>query len=215
MLLYGILQLLAGKKKSHVRDGYHFIDLFKAGRFSKHSSNSIFGSLDIKAMFPSIVMAEAIPLLDSRVINDPTLPDRTNIPPTELISLVKVCVADPSFECELGLFKQEDDTPMGGPLSCLMADIFMEDYGDKIDFHIEGTPLDLDWVRFRDDTFFELQHTIVQLFEFWEYLNSIYPAIQWDKPVLELNCVISFIDVIMKKFPDGSFTTSVYRKDTV
>ena len=102
--LVPVLEPLVGKRRSHVRDGYHFMDQLNSGRFSKHKGNSILGSLDIKAMFPSIIMPEALSQLETRVLNDLTLADRTNLTAEELMQLVKVCVADPYFQCELGFF---------------------------------------------------------------------------------------------------------------
>ena len=89
----------------------------------------------------------------------------------------------------------------------MIADVFMEEYEKKNDFQIDGESVELDWVRYRDDTFFEWGHSMEQLMEFWKYLNDLHPAIKWDKPVLEENGVINFLDVLMKKNPeDGSFT---------
>ena len=102
---------------------------------------------------------------------------------------------------------------MGGPLSCILADVFMENYEDMIHFQIDGNPIDLDWLRYRDDTFMEWLFSMDQLYDFWHNLNSIHSAIQWDKPVVEVNGVIILLDVLMKK-SGGSFITSVYRKST-
>ncbi|CAN0144502.1 unnamed protein product, partial [Heterosigma akashiwo] len=56
------------------------------------------------------------------------------------------------FECEFGLFEQVDGVPMGGPLSCLISDIFKEDYEEKIIIKLsDGTVIRADWLRFRDD----------------------------------------------------------------
>ena len=90
----------------------------------------------------------------------------------------------------------------------------MEEYEDKIQYEIDGEPVHLDWVIYRDDTFFEWQHLLDQLYEFWNYLNTIHSAIKWDKPIIEHNGVINFLDILMKKLPDGKFITSVSRKDT-
>ena len=44
-------------------------------------------------------------------------------------------------------------------------------------------------------------------------LNKIHPQIQWTKDVEE-NGVINFLDVVVKREDNGSFTTTVYRKET-
>ena len=64
-------------------------------------------------------------------------------------------MADPYFQRELGFFKQTDGVPRGDALSCLISDVFMEDYEEKIQFEIGGDPVDIDWVRYQDGIFFD------------------------------------------------------------
>ena len=53
------------------------------------------------------------------------LAERTDLSTEEVMLLVKEVCAAPYFQCEFGLFKQVDGVPMGGPLFCLISDIFM------------------------------------------------------------------------------------------
>ena len=66
-------------------------------------------------------MAEALNLLEQRIQQDPTLNQRTNLTPNEVMTLIRECCKDPCFECELGLFLQTDGTPKGAPLSCILG----------------------------------------------------------------------------------------------
>ena len=68
------------------------------------------------------------------------------------MTLIRECCKDPCFECELGLFLQTDGTPMGAPLSCILADVFLENYEDNINFHHQNIQIGADWFRYRDDT---------------------------------------------------------------
>jgi len=124
-----VLQPLVGKTKTFVKDGYHFIHLLNSD--SMKSKRGFQVSFDTVALFPSIVMSEALNLLEKRIQEDLTLYQRTNLLPSELMTLIRECYEDPCFECELGLFRQTDGTPMGAPLSCILADIFLEDYEEK------------------------------------------------------------------------------------
>ena len=55
------------------------------------------------------------------------------------------------FQFEFGLYKQEYVVPVGGPLSCLISDILMEDYERKLNTKLsDGTVLKAEWLRFRD-----------------------------------------------------------------
>jgi hypothetical protein len=51
------------------------------------------------------------------------------------------------------VFIQDDGVPMGGLLSCITADHFLEDYEERIDFVINETHINDDWFRYRDDTY--------------------------------------------------------------
>jgi hypothetical protein len=103
---------------------------------------------------------------------------------------------------------------MGGPLSCLISDIFMEDNEGKMNFELsDGTVVKADWLRFRDDTWLIWEHSDELFGEFIEKLNGLHPKIQWE-PVFEENGQLPFLDVLVVRNKDGSFTTTVYRKPT-
>ena len=48
---------------------------------------------------------------------------------------------------------------------------------------------------------------------FKDYLNSLHSKIKWTYEV-EKNGVLNFLDILLKRETDGSFTTTVYRKKT-
>ena len=100
---------------------------------------------------------------------------------------------------------------MGGPLSCLLSDLFLEEYEKKIRFEINGKVIGADWLRFRDDTWLIWEYSLEDLHTFVAYLNSVHPRIQWTFEV-EKNNVLNFLDVLIKREVDGSFTTSVFKK---
>ena len=129
--------------------------------------------------------------------------------------IIELCSTDPYFDSEFGFYIQEDGTPMGGPLSCLIADVFMEEYEKQIKYEIDGIYIDMDWVRFRDDTFMEWMYSEEELYKFWQYLNSIHPNIQWDEPVIEKDGEAYFLDVKVirnQNSEEEPLLTSVYRK---
>ena len=49
---------------------------------------------------------------------------------------------------------------MGGPLSCIIPDLFLEDYEEKVDFVINETHINDDWFRYRDDTWLIWEHSL-------------------------------------------------------
>ncbi|CAM9853960.1 unnamed protein product, partial [Heterosigma akashiwo] len=119
-----LLMPMVGKTRTYVRNGYHFVELIQFAMAARRRGGRVgrMVSLDISAMFPNIPMAEALELAE-----------RTDLSAEEVMRLVKEVCTAPYFQCEFGLFKQQvDGVAMGGPLSCLISDIFMEDYEEKV-----------------------------------------------------------------------------------
>ena len=158
-------------------------------------------------------MDEALIILEKKIRNDATLSKCTDLSPDEILVLIKECVESPYFQCELGMFMQDDGVPMGGPLSCIIADLFLEDYEEKIDFVINETHINDDWFRYRDDTWLIWEHSLQDLEAFKDYLNSLHSKIKWTYEV-EKNGVLNFLDILLKRETDGSFTTTVYQMKT-
>jgi hypothetical protein len=210
-VISSVLQPLVGKKSSFVKDGYHFVSILKSERFKR--KNGIMVSLDITALFPSLPMKKALEILKQRLLIFDDLPKYTDLSAEEIMSLIEDCVQNPWFECEFGRYIQNDGAPMGGPLSCLLSDLFLEYYETLIIFQMDSQVVDVDWLRYRDDTWFIWEQTLDELKIFVEYLNSIDPQIQWTYEV-EKDHSISFLDVFVTRDSDGNFITSVYRKPT-
>jgi hypothetical protein len=57
------------------------------------------------------------------------------------------------------------------------------------------------------------EHSKELFYEFLGKLNGLHPSIQWE-PVFEENGQLPFLDVLVVRNEDGSFTTTVYRKPT-
>ncbi|CAN0139047.1 unnamed protein product, partial [Heterosigma akashiwo] len=101
------------------------------------------------------------------------------------------------FQCEFGLFKQVDGVHMGGPLPCLISDIFMEDYEEKVVIKLsDATVIRADWLRFRDDTLMIWGHSQELFDEFLKKANGIHPKIKWEA-VFEKNRQLPFLDVTL------------------
>jgi hypothetical protein len=206
-----VLQPLVGNTSTFVKDGYHFISILRSGRFNQ--KNGIMVSLDIKALFPSLPMSAALSTLRQRLFCFHDLKKYSDLSAEEIMSLVVECTSKPWFKCELGTFLQKVGAPMGGPLSCLLADIYMEDYEQQIQFELNSMRVQIDWLRYRDDTWFLWEYSLDDLHIFINYLNSLNSSIQWTFEV-EKDRTINFLDVLIKHEEDGSFTTTVYRKPT-
>ena len=71
--------------------------------------------------------------------------------------------------------QQAKGTPFGGPLSCLLADLIIE---NKIEAKIKANrrwKKSFNWVCLIDDTFINWVHTEARLDEFADYIPFTYP----------------------------------------
>ena len=75
-----------GNTKSFLRNGEHFIQILRTGRFDK----GIRVSLDVIALYPNIIIDVAIEILEQKLKNDKKLPTRTNLSKQELLRLTKL-----------------------------------------------------------------------------------------------------------------------------
>jgi hypothetical protein len=116
----------------------------KSPRFNK---GGIYVSFDAKKLHPSIILAEALELLEIKLKKDKTLHHKSNLSIPQRMHLTELCAVHPYFECELGIFQQIQGTPMGGPLSSFFADLVLENRIEAtIKKHKKWGPK-FDWVR--------------------------------------------------------------------
>ena len=201
--LVPILEPLVGNTSTFVKNGSQFVQLLKE-RWTKVSSDAMLVSFDVVGLFPSIPIEEALDVVHDRLKKDKSLKYRTDLKPDEVFEMVRHCIQWTYFGSHRGYFKQVDGTPMGGPLSCILADIFMEVYEEEIG---------VEWIRYRDDTFMIWTEGEKELKYFLEYLNSYHPRIQWTYET-EVDGRLPFLDVMVIRNQDGSLGTTVYRKKT-
>lgn len=121
------------------------------------------------------------------------------------------CLTSTYFSFQGAFYQQSSGTPMGSPLSPVVADIFMEAF--------ETVALDSSsykpkvWFRYVDDTFIVWPHGRETLDVFLEHLNNQHCDIKFTMEI-ENNGSLPFLDVLVKRLPDGRLGHSVYRKPT-
>ena len=97
---------------------------------------------------------------------------------------------------------------MGSPVSVTVANLAMEDVEERALTSFPSTPPF--WKRYVDDTCTALR--LNQLAAFHEHCNSMEPSIdmKWRRKKLKL----PFLDTQVTHHPDGTLSTTVYRKRT-
>ena len=107
------------------------------------------------------------------------------------------------------MFRQNGRTQMGRPLSRLLADLIIE---NKIEAEIQKHPRwgkIWDWVRLIDDTLSVWESEEV-FKEFFQFINTLHPHIQWTNETETDNKIAIFdIQIILS---ESGYATTVYRK---
>jgi hypothetical protein len=117
-----LFQSYTGQTKTAINGGHDLIDIIHGERFRK----KFLASCDAVALYPSIIVEEALEILEQKIQEDQSLKEKTDLDKEEIMELVRLCAEDPYFECDFGFFKQQGGTHMGGALSRLFADLIIE-----------------------------------------------------------------------------------------
>ena len=107
-------------------------------------------------------------------------------------------------------YDQIDGVAMGSPLGPVLANIFMCHFEER--WVMNGKVRPSFWYRYVDDTFtmFDSKDTA---YEFLQYLNSHHHSIKFTIE-FEQDNEIPFLDILVKRCPNNTFVTSIYRKKT-
>nr|VZI16692.1 unnamed protein product [Spirometra erinaceieuropaei] len=119
----------------------------------------------------------------------------------DLIELMGHCLKT-FFTFEGTTYEQIKGTPMGSPISGLIAEAVLQ--------KLERRLLEF-WARYVDDTFVIIDQDEINFYA--EVLNSIVPDLQFTMEE-EAEDKLPFLDVLVCRQPNGELATSVYRKPT-
>nr|VZI28524.1 unnamed protein product [Spirometra erinaceieuropaei] len=104
-------------------------------------------------------------------------------------------------------YEQIKGTPMGSPISSLVAELVLQEL-EKVAFdHYEPAF----WRRYVDDAFVIFERS--RLADFQDLLNGIFPDIQFTREEEHVE-QLPFLDVLVTRKPNGELNTTMYRKAT-
>ena len=110
-----------GRTIHHLESHTSLINKLRSGKFN----DRFFVSFDAVELYPSIIIEDALDLLEIKMRIDTEWHKETDLTKLEVSSLIWTLIASPYFQCEFGFFQQAKGTPMGGPLSRLFADLII------------------------------------------------------------------------------------------
>ena len=204
--LSNIIKPLVGQSPHHLKNTQHFIQQLQGKRLEP---GDIITSYDVKALFTSVPVQPSIQIVQQRLQQDNTLPQRTSMSIAQITSLLEFCLTHTYFLFQGTYYEQVQGTAMGSPIRPLIANIFMEEFEVKA-LNSFPHPPSL-WLRFVDDTFVinKAEHSQDLL----QHINSQDPHIQFTVEPTQQNS-LPFLDTLVTIEPDNTFSTTVYRKPT-
>nr|VZI23869.1 unnamed protein product [Spirometra erinaceieuropaei] len=123
---------------------------------------------------------------------------------SQIIQLLKFCLKT-YFTFDGTIYEQVKGTPMGSPISGLIAEAVLQQLESLVFRHHRPKF----WARYADDTFVVISRD--QVLAFKEQLNTVFPDIQFTMEEEENN-QLAFLDVLVCRKDCGGLKTKVFRK---
>ncbi len=200
-----ILSPLLGQTQYTVRNSTEFVESLSSVKWRE---GDVMISFDVVALFTNIPVEKALEIAKMMIQNDSHFKDKTDLSVENFMSLLSLCLRSSDFSFRDTFYRQIFGCPMGSPISMTIANMVMED----LERRIFATDNDvLIWKRFADDTFVVLPERNISSFS--DLINGLESSISFTME-RETNNNLAFLDVNVKREPNGSFSTSVYRKPT-
>jgi len=143
--LHGILKESIKKPMSYTKDSWSFVNNINRKIIAPHE---IFVSLDVTSLFTNIPKELVMQGIENRWTD---IRIKTKLSLTQMISAIDMVLSSTSFVFNGRYYEQIYGSPMGSPLSPILADIVMEDLEiqclQKIDFTVHT------YYRYVDDIF--------------------------------------------------------------
>ena len=166
-------------------------------------------SYDVKALFTSIPQDLALTAIKDTLDDDDLFEGRTRLSRDNVLKLVKLCLNSNYFQYDQIIYKQKTGTPMGSPISTVIAELTMQ-YLEK-QFLPDPPIKPLFWKRYVDDVITALPKEEIPNFS--DYINGINSNIQFTHET-ETNETIPYLDLQLTRTNNGILKFHIYRKPT-
>ena len=127
----------------------------------------------------------------------------------DVLSLLDLCLDAAVFTQNENLYKQNQGTPMGSPISVVLAELTMQHIEESIMSSTICKPKL--WKRYLDDSIAIIPRDEVDSFHI--FLNQINPHIEFTYE-MENEHRLPFLDLMIYRRENGTLSFSIYRKPT-
>ncbi|BHF84944.1 hypothetical protein SprV_1002809800 [Sparganum proliferum] len=200
--LFGRLKFLAEGSPTTVASANQFLERIKHLKLEPDESMV---SFDVVSLFTSIPQQLAIDVVDQLLAECYEERDKP-LKSEHLLELLRYCLKT-YFTFGGQMYEQIKGTPMGSPLSGLIAEVVLR----RIEHLVFAKYQPMFWARYVDDTFVVVKTADIEHLK--ELLNSVDPDIQFTMEA-EANNQLPFLDVLVRRCTTGQLQTAVVRKST-
>ena len=165
-------------------------------------------SFDVVSLFTSIPVDKACTCIRTKLENDDTLSDRTQLDIHDILRLLQFVLSNSFFVYNDITYKQIHRCAMGSPVSVIVANLCMEVIEEQAIQSATTSPKT--WKRFVDDSFAIINKNAITSFH--DTLNSIGPHIKFTIEH-EKGEQIAFLAMLISR-RNNSISIHVYRKPT-
>lgn len=188
------------------------IEFSKALKDRTFPPGSFLFVIDVRSMYTNIPVSRAIEIM-CKILKNRSL-DESFI--CQFKNLINACLARNICSFNNKTYQFPDGLPMGGPLSALVADVFMCHMEDLIFSSPPSSPVSY-WARYVDDIFGVWSGTEADFNSFFLLLNSLHPSIKFS--LEKKGDSLSFLDLLIRLTSSSSSPLlipkfSIFRKET-
>ena len=200
------------KEKLIIEHKYNIINSNKLAttlKTLKINKQMKFISLDIKDMYSNIPVQETIKIIQNQLNIINTDQEETE----QLISLLRSSLDQNYFEFDNQYYLQSEGLPMGGPLSSIISEIYLQDYENKFIENLKGKYNIIYYGRYVDDIL--IIHENInnnQSNNILEEFNNNNQHLQFTLEE-EVNKKINFLDLTLIRY-NKHIEFDIYRKPT-
>ena len=126
--LAGIIFPFVGQSPHHLKKHQTFCATHPKG---KNGTGEVMASYDAKALFTSVPVDPSIQIVQQKLQQDPTLPNRTSMSIPHIIILLEFYLKNTYFLFQGKYYEQVHGVVMDSPISPLIANLFMEKFEVK------------------------------------------------------------------------------------
>jgi len=200
--LHNILNSSIKKPISHIKDSWSFVSYIKSKNIQP---NEVMVSFDVTSLFTNLPKELILQGIENRWQD---IKGNTKLSLPQLLNAIDLLLNSSCFSFNSKYYNQIYGSPMGSPLSPILADIVLDDLEtsciQKLDFTLHT------YFRYVDDIFMIIPAT--KLLMVLDIFNNYHPRLKFTYEV-EANDSLNFLDVSVIKIND-KLITNWFRKST-